>query len=430
MFVVRRGLASLLGCAVLTGCASLELVHDPQTGLINRAEVPRFLKSVRCELSTFYQANLARRDMFEQRAADALRLRTQGDRTKNAALLAQADALRDEGVRIGAHYPIAPELFGGVYMNLKVIDTLGLGAGDTNVVNKQVRDATHSETYGIAPLLNSQNTYEMTYSFLIDQGAGISKTPFDDPFKCYNPSLLNPSVNSVMLAENAVPEAAQYTRILVNASRPLAAWLLDNAEQTWVNFHAKHEEDEAERLIPIQMNYAFTVQIAAGLNVRYALTSPIWTPAQIGGGASSVQSSQMSIYINGEDASLAGGAKLGQAVNKLGHRPGTRRFVANPERITIKSELDKTSRELTTLTAARELQKTQKGIEGGQTIQPQADTGVDTRIRQLEEQKQKLEDRLKTIPAQREIFVPAPRGLNGNRRGYLNAPVGIAPPPN
>jgi hypothetical protein len=24
-----------------------------------------------------------------------------------------------------------------------------------------------------------------------------------------------------------------------------------------MNFHAKHEEDEAERLIPVQMNYAF-----------------------------------------------------------------------------------------------------------------------------------------------------------------------------
>jgi hypothetical protein len=32
-----------------------------------------------------------------------------------------------------------------------------------------------------------------------------------------------------------------------------------------MRFRAKHEKDEAEWLIPVQMNYAFAVQIAAGL---------------------------------------------------------------------------------------------------------------------------------------------------------------------
>jgi hypothetical protein len=197
MFGVRHGLASLFCCAALTGCASLALIHDPQTGVISRDEVPRFLKSVRCELSTFYQANLFRRTIFEARAAEAQRVKQQADRTKNVVLVAEAENLREQAVREGVHFPIAAELFGGVFMNLKVIDTLGIGAGDTNIVNKQVHDATHSETYGIAPTLNSQNTYEMTYSFLIDQGAGISTTPFDDPFKCYNPGLVGPGITSV-----------------------------------------------------------------------------------------------------------------------------------------------------------------------------------------------------------------------------------------
>jgi hypothetical protein len=31
-----------------------------------------------------------------------------------------------------------------------------------------------------------------------------------------------------------------------------------------MRFRAKHDEDEMERLIPVQMNYAFGAQIAAG----------------------------------------------------------------------------------------------------------------------------------------------------------------------
>jgi hypothetical protein len=430
ILLVRRGLAGLLACVALNGCASLELIHDPQTGVIGRSEVPRFLKSVRCELSTFYHANLLRRSFFEKKAAEAQRIKLQADRTGNRALLEQAEALRAEAVTDGIHFPIAPDLFGGVYMDLKVVDTVGIGAGDASFVNKQVRDAAHSETYGITPVLNTQNTYEMVYSFLIDQGAGLSGTAVVDPFKCYDSALLKPGVTAIMLAYDAAPETLQYTRILVNGQRPLAAWLLDNAEQTWVNFRAKHEEDEAERLIPVQMNYSFTVQVSGGVNVRYTLTSPIWSPAQIGGGAGAVQSSQMSIYLNGEDANLAGGAKLGSAVNKLGHRVGTRRFVANPEHRALKAELAKTMQELNTLQVERELQKTGKSIEGGPTLLPQSTERLDERIRNLEGQRRQIQERLNKTPEQKEIVVPAPGGRAGNVRGYLNSPIGIAPPPN
>ncbi|MEZ2142217.1 hypothetical protein AAE026_07895 [Bradyrhizobium sp. DN5] len=163
------------------------------------------------------------------------RIKLQADRTGSRALLDQAEALRAEAVTDGVHFPIAPDLFGGVYMDLKVVDTVGIGAGDASFVNKQVLDAAHSETYGIAPVLNTQNTYEMVYSFRIDQGAGLFGTAVEDPFKCYDSALLKPGVTAIMLAYDAAPETLQYTRILVNGQRPLAAWLLDNAEQTWVN---------------------------------------------------------------------------------------------------------------------------------------------------------------------------------------------------
>lgn len=427
MAFIRHTLVGTLSCALLGGCASLNLIHDPQTGIITRDEVPRFLKSVRCELSTFYQANLARRTFFEQKNGEAQGALQQAARSGNGALRAQADALRLEAVQDGVHFPIAPELFGGVYIDLKVVDTVGIGAGDGNFVNKRVIDPTHSETYSVAPVLNTQNTYEMIYSFLVDQGAGISRTASNDPFKCYDASLIS-GVSPVTLSEDGVPGAAQYTRILVNGRRPLAAWLLDNAQQTWINFHAKKEEDEAERLIPVQMNYSFTVQVTGGLNVRYSLTTPIWPTAQIGGGASAVQSSQMSIYLNGEDANLASAAKLGAAVNKLGTRLGTRRFVANPEIAALKREIARTDSELAIAKVQRD--EGAAAIQGGQTVRPQATEDLNSRIRELESKRRRLDERLKQTPETKAIVVPAPVGRAGNYRGYINAPIGIAPPAN
>ena len=427
MLGTKHWMAGVISCVTLTGCASLNLIHDPQTGIISRDEIPRFLKSVRCELSTFYQANLYRRRLFDDKIAAAAQLTRQAGVTGDTARLAEADELRTQALREGNHFPVASELFGGVYMNLKIIDTLGLGAGDTNIVNREILDATRTATYGIAPSFGSTNTYEMTYSFLIDQGAGLSTTHTDDQFKCFSSSLVTSATTSVMLAENAIPEAAQFERILVNASRPLAAWLLDNTEQTFVNSHARRNVDEAERLIPVQMNYAFTVQVSGGVNAKYSLSTPIWSPAQIGGGFGATQSNQMSVYINGEDANLAGGAKLGQAVNKLGRTRATYRFVANPERAVVKSKI---------LIATSEIKKLEN--EQATRIAPMssgvdktlADRDLKDRIQGLIKQRQQLEEQLKATPASKAVTIQSSSGGTGNRRGFLNAPVGIAPPAN
>ena len=59
------------GSMMLAGCVSPNLIHDPQTGIISRDQIPGFLKSVRCELATFYEANWYNISIFQKHIARA-----------------------------------------------------------------------------------------------------------------------------------------------------------------------------------------------------------------------------------------------------------------------------------------------------------------------------------------------------------------------
>ena len=50
--------------ALLSSCASPYFVHDPQTGVVDREEVPRLLKSLRCEIATYVAANNQRHMLY------------------------------------------------------------------------------------------------------------------------------------------------------------------------------------------------------------------------------------------------------------------------------------------------------------------------------------------------------------------------------
>jgi hypothetical protein len=409
---------------LLSACASLDLIHDPETGLITRSEVPGFMKSVRCEMATFYQANASRQKVYTENmaAADQWTKKATANPRERAVDLQRAADFRKTAILEGKNFPVSPALFGGVFLDLKVLDTLGIGAADSTLANRSGRDATHTVTWTGSPTLNTQNTYEMNFSFLIDQRSGLSRTGHDDSFRCYSADL-PPDVTILDLAADKPAGAAQFTRILVNATTPLAVWLIQNGDQAWDNFHAVHQDAEGGALIPVQINYAFTVQITGGLDVRYSLVSPIWNPAQIGAQASSVQSSLMSIYINGDDANLAGGAKLGQAVNGAAKAGGVAPGVPNVNEGDIGRKKQEADRQVAVLEAKlKEIKDKPKTPGAAETAGPtQAD--IETQL----EAWRSIQQSLRQAPA----VVRAPVGgvSAGNKRGYLNAPVGIAPPP-
>jgi hypothetical protein len=60
-----RNCLVVVSAALLSSCASLQYIHDPQFGFLNSDQAPDLLKSVRCELITFYAANAARKDALD-----------------------------------------------------------------------------------------------------------------------------------------------------------------------------------------------------------------------------------------------------------------------------------------------------------------------------------------------------------------------------
>ena len=55
---------------VLASCASFEMIHDPRFGAVSKEHLPTLIKSVQCELETFYTGNGKLRDaLIQQRIA-------------------------------------------------------------------------------------------------------------------------------------------------------------------------------------------------------------------------------------------------------------------------------------------------------------------------------------------------------------------------
>jgi hypothetical protein len=305
-------------------------------------------------------------------------------------------------------------LFGGVFLDLKVLDTLGIGAGDTSLTYKTTLSSTRSNSWIIAPTANTANTYELNYSFIIDQSTGLARTdayPSDDGFKCY--SSLDNTINLYGLASGKFPDRQNFIRIKVNGVEPLAAWLLDNSRDLWNNFRAASDSEEVEQIIGTQMNYNFLVQITAGLDVRYSLMSPLWSPAQFGGLASSVQTSQLQFYLNGYDASLPGGTKTGTAVSAA-----TAGTPTQPTIIPI-GQLNEMLKQIDAKISEIETKSRAVGLSEAER------KAATDRLGELTAQRKQLLE-LKT---QLQRAAPAPASAApGQSRGYLIYPPAILPP--
>jgi hypothetical protein len=259
----------LLGSLLCASCAALYNVHDPRTGFITKEEIPKFLKSVKCELITYIVANRANR--------------------RSSA----------------PYFDLSEKLFGNVMLDLNVQDTGGLPSSGSSIDLTHVFDPSNSFTWHSGPSLNAQNTYDMILSFLLPQNVTLAFNP-EDSLLCYSLS-----ADAVALARGDISGSAQFDRIRVNGTKPLAEWLLDVSAQTWTNIEAARL---GETLYPAQMAYTFTVQFNAGLDVKYSLIGGSFNPLAIDAMGSTQQTSKLQFTLNGQDAQLALGASQGSAV--------------------------------------------------------------------------------------------------------------------
>lgn len=124
-------------CAALClgSCTSLNVIHDPHP-FLDRQHVPNPLKSMRCELITYIEANRQRRNLFYM-------LRN-FDRTYAFANF--------------PHYELSEKQFGLIVLDVKVQDTVGVGA---TIDPLNTVDAATTRTWHFGPTAGNQNTYEL-----------------------------------------------------------------------------------------------------------------------------------------------------------------------------------------------------------------------------------------------------------------------------
>jgi hypothetical protein len=296
---VRVWPALVLAVAVCLGsCASPYFVHDPQTLVVDREEVPRLLKSLRCELTTFIAANNQRNMMFQAEA--------------------KLNGI-DSAIAKYSYYEIDWAQFGALELSLQVQDTLGLQSG-TQFDWLRSEGNGHSHAWDIGPTAQDQNTYTANWFFALPQDAiTLKPEPVvetrEQPFSCYKaiPKREPPPFGSIYtqddieaLARNDFPDYALFKRVWVNNTTPLAAWL----EQVGISIsdatlHGSNAQEKRDQMVPGQMQYQFTIVVTGGLDVKYILASPLWpvVGAEVAGGMQ--KTNTIVITLNGLDSQSA-----------------------------------------------------------------------------------------------------------------------------
>jgi hypothetical protein len=262
--------------------------------------VPKLLQSVRCELVTFYEVDNWRKQQFIAESANDY----------NAA------------VRDYAFFPLDGNQLGVVFLDLKVVDSIGIpsGATATTINDTQTFNSIAKQTWHLGPNAADMNTYELNWSLVIPQNSTLAlddkrahraKVYGSEFFPCYHNLSHDSSIEN--LARHKLPELENFKRIYVDAVKPLAEWLIDSSAEldTALFQEKKVDPNNSERMYPAQMIYTFTVQVGIGADASFSLINAKWNPIGLDISGSTQQTSMMTIYVNGYDAMNANGAKAG-----------------------------------------------------------------------------------------------------------------------
>jgi hypothetical protein len=323
--------------SLLVSCASLNYVHDPQFGIVDRSLLPSLIKSLRCELVTFYTANRRRQQDFAAYAR----------RDPNISV-AKTD--RDFALARFAHFGLDDALYGVMLLHLKVVDTLNAPASNTAITSKHVTDPTHSKTWHVGPTASGVHTNEFQWFFTVPQNSTLtaplpvlatnfapSQASAENEFRCF--SELTADFDG--LARGDYRELERFKRVYVNGTLPLAGWLQNNSE-VMATAVLTAKESDSEAIIPSQMYHSFSLQVSGGVNARFSLLSPQWNPLAIEAAASVQQTNNVQFYINGAFAPTALGARAGASFNSdLRSKPSIPRVrIEGPVKVIIDDKKD------------------------------------------------------------------------------------------
>jgi hypothetical protein len=315
---ILRALAPLAMSAALMSCTSLYHIHDPASGVISAGQLPDFLKSIRCEMITFYEIERSRKVAYDR--------------------LLKSDPI--EAFRRYSYFNIATDLYGAFTLELKVTDTAGLGSG-TTLDHKLPPDFSRNTIAHLGPTAGSQGTYDLIWAFLLKQNAKLAyggSLPPDAPRELWEKACYSGPISDLdtleALAENQMPERVRFTRMVVNLTKPLAAWLRDNG--SLISAGQLLPGKDSEMAEAAQMYYSFALQASAGLEGKYSLTALHWSALAAQASGSMQQNSNLQIYINGPGAAYVNSAKAGAA--GYGPKPDVLGSANKPMHVTIDNQ--------------------------------------------------------------------------------------------
>lgn len=298
-------LASIL---LTGGCSGLYFnTSDPAKNV----PVKAVIKSIRCELVSFFAINF-------QRAIEFNKL----ERQQRLA----------EAIELYPFLPIDRRNYASVLLNTTENVNAGLSVGlsirDTSIIS----GSPDLKTWRALPSASLMTTYERGQPLILPQFASVgpvspgsdSTTQIYDPsssldqgYFCYKPiSRSAPKRREERLADlqdlvsHKLPELENFDRIFVNGT-PMAVWLGLVSREAAANRRTILPNDEG--IESGQLTYSFSLMTKFGGEGDYTLVARHISPFVPGGNASTDTTGKFSIVINLKKASLSVGAQNGNA---------------------------------------------------------------------------------------------------------------------
>jgi hypothetical protein len=322
MYCAGKALAMGGVLLLLTSCATFEVIQDARFGALSKEQLPKLIKSIRCELATFYSVNR--------------KLRLGLDDIRRQLARRGVKVIDVDTVLAWGHFDLDEEAYGSFSLDIKVQDQFGIPGTSTTAADVLSSSVGHSRTLTIGPNVQAQATYDNVLWFSIGQNAEIGLNDYTAQATLkrigFEPNRENERLlcfRGVVaryfdLEDGAFPELELFDRIRVNGVHTLAAWLQENSatmgisRNILVDAHASSQHRPAVSVNSVyteqaidggQLNYTFTVQYTGGLDAKFSLVSPQWNPLAADLSASIQQTGVLSIFLNGYQAAAAIGAK-------------------------------------------------------------------------------------------------------------------------
>jgi hypothetical protein len=311
-------------CSQLSGCSFL---YDVDVDPGSMVPVESVLKSLRCELVTFFEVNRLRINLYEYH-------------------LKKRDLDFKSNFLNYAYMDLDPERYGTLDVTLKTIDSLGLALGIDWKTQIDKSGAFHDWHFG--PGLAATKTYNREVVFAVPQDGRLGpdvrtedgtvppheRSPLADPeaqdrdFFCFlqkdnivAPPITTETINKASaalqflekLARHELPELENFQRIWVDGTTPLAEWLEKVSAETAKGFFSATQYPYTGAIIPGQVNYSFGLEVKPSVDLKFTLIATVINPEVPDVMISRDNTGTFQMFLNNTHAAAAFGGKQGTA---------------------------------------------------------------------------------------------------------------------